>query len=94
MLGNTAFPLICGWIDPGVSKYSEYSSSGMSLSSMMSGLGLLSDSLLGPHATILKEKGKSLKLTEKVSFNIASEASYVYILSGPKFIKNIKNGPF
>ena len=29
-----------------------------------------------------------LKITEKVSFNIASEASYVYILSGQKFIKN------
>ena len=28
-----------------------------------------------------------LKITEKVSFNIASEASYVYILSGEKFIK-------
>ena len=27
-----------------------------------------------------------LKITEKVSFNIASEASYVYILSGQKFI--------
>ncbi len=27
-------------------------------------------------------------------FNIASEASYVYILSGQKFIKNAKNGPF
>ena len=25
---------------------------------------------------------------KKVSFNIASEASYVYILSGQKFIKN------
>ena len=35
-----------------------------------------------------------LKITEKVSFNIASEASYVYILSGQKFIKNAKNGPF
>ena len=34
---------------------------------------------------------KSLK---KVSFNIASEASYVYILSGQKLIKNAKNGPF
>ena len=34
-----------------------------------------------------------LKITEKVSFNIASEASYVYILSGQKFIKNAKNGP-
>ena len=30
----------------------------------------------------------------KVAFNIASEASYVYILSGQKFIKNAKNGQF
>ena len=29
-----------------------------------------------------------------VSFNIASEASYVYILRWQKFIKNAKNGPF
>ena len=35
-----------------------------------------------------------LKITEKVSFNIASEASYVYILSGQKLIKNATNGPF
>ena len=35
-----------------------------------------------------------LKITEKVSFNIASEASYVYILSGQKFIKKAKNGQF
>ena len=35
-----------------------------------------------------------LEITEKVSFNIASEASYVYILSGQKFIKNAKNGAF
>ena len=27
-------------------------------------------------------------------FNIASEASYVYILSEQKLIKNAKNGPF
>ena len=33
-----------------------------------------------------------LKITEKVSFNIAIEASYVYILSGQKLIKNAKNG--
>ena len=33
-------------------------------------------------------------ITEKVSFNIASEASYIYILSGRKLIKNAKNGPF
>ena len=31
-----------------------------------------------------------MKITEKVSFNIASEASYVYILSGQKLIKNVK----
>ena len=36
-----------------------------------------------------------LKIIEKVSFNIAaSEASYVYILSGQKLIKNAKNAPF
>ena len=31
---------------------------------------------------------------KNVSFNIASEASYVYILSGQKFIKNVKNCQF
>ena len=31
-----------------------------------------------------------LKIKEKVSFNIASEASYVYILSGQKLMKNAK----
>ena len=35
-----------------------------------------------------------LEITEKVSFNIASEASYVYILSRQKFIKYAKNGQF
>ena len=39
-------------------------------------------------------KQRCLKITEKVSFNIASEASYVYILSGQKLIKNAKIGPF
>ena len=37
---------------------------------------------------------RCLTITEKVSFNIASEASYVYILSGQKLIKNAKNGQF
>ena len=37
---------------------------------------------------------RSLEITEIVSFNIASEASYVYILSGQKLIKNAENGPF
>ena len=35
-----------------------------------------------------------LKITEKVTFNVVSEASYVYILSGQKFIKNAKNDQF
>ena len=35
-----------------------------------------------------------LKITEKVSFNVANEASYVYIFSGQKLIKSVKNGPF
>ena len=35
-----------------------------------------------------------MKITGKVAFNIASEASYVYILSGQKLNKNAKNGPF
>ena len=35
-----------------------------------------------------RQKGtQCLKITEKVSLNIASEASYVYSLSGQKFIK-------
>ena len=33
-----------------------------------------------------------LKITEKVSFDIASGASYVYISGKQKFIKNAKNG--
>ena len=37
---------------------------------------------------------RCLKIPEKVSFDIASEASYVYILSGQKLIQNAKNGPF
>ena len=40
------------------------------------------------------QKARCLKITEKVSFNIACEASYVYILSGQKLIKNAKNVPF
>ena len=37
---------------------------------------------------------RCLKIIEKVSFNVASEASYFYILSGQKLMKNAKNGPF
>ena len=35
-----------------------------------------------------------LKIAQKVTFNITSEANYVYILSGQKFIKNAKNNQF
>ena len=42
-----------------------------------------------PYASFINSS-QSLKITEKVSFNIASEASY--FLSGQKFIKNAKNG--
>ena len=37
---------------------------------------------------------RCLKITEKSSFNIASEATYVYILSGQKLIKNAKIAQF
>ena len=37
---------------------------------------------------------RCLKIREKVSFNISSEASYVYIMSGQKLIENAKNGHF
>ena len=38
---------------------------------------------------------RCLKITERVSFYIASEASYVYIhIRGKKLIKNAKSGPF
>ena len=39
-----------------------------------------------------KQRAQCLKITEKVSFNIVSEASYV--LSGQKLIKNAKKCPF
>ena len=44
--------------------------------------------------TIIVTYTQCLKITEKVSFNVASEASYVYILSGQMFIKHAKNVPF
>ena len=39
----------------------------------------------------LSSIAQCLKIAQKVPFNIASEASYVYILSGQKFIKIAKN---
>ena len=42
------------------------------------------------YAYIADAASRCLKITEKVSFNIASEASYVYIFSGQNFIKNSK----
>ena len=49
-------------------------------------------SLVGVHNEF--NKSQCLKITEKVSFNIAREATFKYILSGQKLIKNAKNGPF
>ena len=40
------------------------------------------------------DASQCLKIAHKVAFNIASEASYIYILSGQKFIRNAKNGQF
>ena len=42
----------------------------------------------------VKKLTRCLKILKKVSFNIASEMSNVYILSGQKFIKNAENGQF
>ena len=39
-------------------------------------------------------QARCLKITEKVSFNIASEASYVYISGGQKLTKNTKKDHF
>ena len=45
------------------------------------------DFLIGPNLTVFE-------FTEKDAFNIASEASYVFILSGQKLTKNAQNGQF
>ena len=42
------------------------------------------------NSAVGKYSTQCLKMTKKVWFNIASEASYLYILSGQKFIKNAK----
>ena len=39
-------------------------------------------------------KARCLKITEKVSLNITGEASYVYVFSRQKLIKNAKNAQF
>ena len=43
---------------------------------------------------MIDHKARCLKIIGKVSFNIECVASYVYILSGQKLIKNAKNGSF
>ena len=47
---------------------------------------------LGPGYQTKNPHSQYLKITDKVKFNIASEASYLYILSGQKLIKKAKNG--
>ena len=44
--------------------------------------------------TAKNPRSKCVKIPQKVAFNIASEASYVNILSEQKFIKKAKNGEF
>ena len=43
---------------------------------------------------LVKSYAQCFKITQKVSFHIASAASYIYILSGQKYEKNGENGPF
>ena len=52
-------------------------------------------SLLRLNESLKRTKGtQCLKIIEKVAFYIASKASYVYNLSGQKFIENAKNSQF
>ena len=43
---------------------------------------------------MIRHRTRCLKISQKVSFNIVSEASYVYILRRQKSIKNAKNSQF
>ena len=47
-----------------------------------------------PWAFLTLTLSRCLKIAEKVSFNIASEANCAYVMSVQKLIKNAKNGPF
>ena len=47
--------------------------------------------MVAQHGGAMQPRTRCLKITEKVSFNIASEASYIYIFSGQKFIKKAKH---
>ena len=47
-----------------------------------------------PQIAYFEEEATVFENHKKVSFNIASEASYVYIMSGQKLNKNAKNGSF
>ena len=50
--------------------------------------------LVSRQARLLETLPLCLKIAEIVSFKMASEANYVYILSGHKFIKNATYAPF
>ena len=47
-----------------------------------------------PNQIVKESSAQCLKITEKVSFNIASEASYVYILSVQEMPKMVHFGEF
>ena len=49
---------------------------------------------LGKFLKFYYTTSRCLKITEKVSFNITSEASYAFNFSGQKLIKKVKNGQF
>ena len=68
----------------------------MSRSEMESLSSLCSCHIWSKQTNPFHQKGseRCLKITEKVSFTITSEASYAYILNGQKLIKNAKNGRF
>ena len=50
--------------------------------------------IINPLVHLFSMHTQCLKFTQKVAFNIASEASYVYILRWHKFIRFAKNGLF
>ena len=51
-------------------------------------------SRVAQHEFLIQNTTHCSKITKKVSFNIASEASYVYILNEQEFIENAKNSQF
>ena len=70
----------------------------MSLRKLLSVASLLEKLFYAIYNVFVSSKNmkytRCLKIIKTVSYNIASEASYVYISSVQNFIKNAKNAPF